>query len=321
MSINWKSTSALLGISLGIALLIGILIIVAITPKGNERVLIGHHGSPQLAFLYAASAQEGWDSTFALTRLGASADVGYALLAGSVSAGFIEPDRLLELMKLKGFDELEVAGKVTFPYGATLVTRSGSNARIADIQGLRLAVAPQSRRLVEAFTNDVKRFGVELSIADFETLSVDALIPALESGKVDAVLTKGSQALVAEQAGHSILYQVWDLQPGDACCPAVIDQLEYLLLVRKGLQQKGQLVERLHGASKLNPDSIRIALAQAVFLPRRLSEHLPLPAFEPSNNDLLATIGLHANHNHVNENPSKEQEKVKDHECHAGCKH
>lgn len=281
-------------------LLIGIITLLLITLKSktdDARVDVGHQNSPLLAFLYAASMQTEWENDYQLVRLGSSANVGYALLAGDIDAGFIEPELVLELKKLRGADMLEVIGKVTFPYGASLVVAKGNTARLSDLQKLRLAVAPNNRKLIAPFIADVERFGITLAPSDFKVLSSDAIIPALEAEQIDAALTSGAQAVIAQHAGHSILYQRWDLVPGDECCPAIIYQLEYLLLARKNFTHKDDLIARLKLASKLHPDSLRSAMSRVFRMPSGKHSDLPLASFEPATEEVLAIFDTHSDHN------------------------
>lgn len=286
----------------GFALLVaGLIILLIISQRqqaNNYQYLIGHNGSPLLSFLYAAPGQANWNQNLSLVRLNSTSSVGYALLSGDIAAGFIEPERVLELKKLEGAEKLVVAGKVTFPYGASIVVAGGSNLRLGDLNGKRVAVEPNNRKLIAPFLADATRFGVTLNRDDFQVMSADAIIPALEAGKIDAALTKGSQAVLAKHAGHLILYQRWDLVPGDECCPAIIDQLEYVLLVREDLTNLNGLLSHLEKSSALNPDSLRSATAKAIRVPPGTLNDLPLATFEIADRELLSLFGLHSKHNH-----------------------
>jgi ABC-type nitrate/sulfonate/bicarbonate transport system substrate-binding protein len=267
--------------------------------SSEAKFTVGHHATPLLAFLYQASERQSQSREFVLTRFGSSSDVGYALLSGSIHAGFIEPSRILELRRLSGFEKLEVAGSVTFPYGATLVVRKGLNIRLGDMPSHRLAVIPHDTKLLNGFISDVKRFDIDLKPSDFITLSPEAIIPALEAGSIDAALIKGSHAIAAQFAGHSILYQLWEVQPGDDCCPAIIDQLEFLLLVQKEWPQKEKFLADLVAASDEGYDQQRKALASQMRIPASLAVEFPLTTFNLANDSLLILAGQHSGNEHA----------------------
>jgi hypothetical protein len=75
--------------------------------------------------------------------------------------------------------------------------------------------------------------------------------------------------VVALQEGHSILYQNWEVKPGDECCPAIIDQAALVLLARRDrLEAVKPFVEALATVEeKLSPDELRRAVADKTVIP------------------------------------------------------
>jgi ABC-type nitrate/sulfonate/bicarbonate transport system substrate-binding protein len=248
-----------------------------------------------MAALYAAMGQEGWGKHYAALKFGSSADVGYALLTGDVDAGFVEIDKLSALEKLAGLKRLTAIGRVVYPYGATLVLRKGLNLRINELAGLRIAVSSPECVLLGAFHKDAQRLGFDVSNLVYKTVPFQSMLPALESGDVDAAVIKGTYAVFALQQGHSILYQDWEVQPGDECCPAIIDQAALVLLVRKDKSAAGlELVNLLLKAQELDADALRKAIARESTIPAALLEGQPVAEFAPADDTLVGLLISHA---------------------------
>ncbi|MEI8244310.1 MAG: hypothetical protein WCI51_00685 [Lentisphaerota bacterium] len=287
------------------AVLIILIILIVCIPssaKNGKRAAVGHSGSPLTASLYAAANIPSWNKEFVLAKFGTSADVAYALLANDITAGFVDPSKALAIKDLPAFKNLTVIGQVTFPYGATLIVRKDLNFRLCDLPGRKVAVASKSCKLLHAFKADAARFGVNAEKINYEYMSFDTMIPALEAGKIDGAIIKGSYAVIAQKLGHSILYQKWDMEAGDTCCPAVITQVEYVLLAQK--QDKdaaGRLLMRLAEAEKLTPAELRIAVSKSLNIPEKTLTSLPLAVFQPADADILKLFDIHLHDEAVNE--------------------
>jgi len=123
-----------------------------------------------------------------IRQFGSLSDVAYSLLHGELDAGFIEPDKLAALSELPGFERLTVVGKVTYPYGATLVLRKGLNARLQDLNGLTVALSSPHCVLQQEFVKDAERLKADISGVKYEYMPFDAMVPALEAKAVDAAI-------------------------------------------------------------------------------------------------------------------------------------
>lgn len=289
----------------GLTVVMVILAVVIATQKPwkvlPEKAIIGHNGSPLLAFLYAAGeGAEGRNVKF-----NSSADVGYALLSGTIHAGFIEPKKAIELSRLSGFEKLVVLGKVTFPYGVTVITKKGSTLRLQDINGHQIGVPSDNPDLQEEFMKAVSKYSIKLNQVTYRFLPSDAIIPALDAGKIDGAIVKGSQAVIAIKDGHNILFQKWDMEPGNECCPPVIEQLEFVLLAKKKDKARNiELVELLSSSAALKPSVLRAVLSRAEHVPETLFADLPLASFEVADNQLLALFSQHSGPEHHKESGS-----------------
>jgi hypothetical protein len=265
----------------------------------RQKPVVGHNGSPLLGFYYAAEKQHAFTSL----KFNSTSDAGYALLSGTLDAGFIEPEKILELSRLKGFDKFVVLGKVTFPYGVTLITKKGSTLRLQDINGRSIAVPSDNTRLLFEFRKALVKYPLILDKIHYRFLPSDAIIPALETGVIDGAIMKGSRAVIAINEGHNMLFQKWDMEPGNECCPPVIDQLEFLLLGRKGSPGvNAELTKLLTISSAYDPIVLRAALSKAEHVPDTLFSNLPLASFEPADNQLLNVIARHSGASHNKEN-------------------
>ena len=96
--------------------------------SGKAGLRIGHGGGYLSAAVFAAQQTDSQSlQSIDLQQFNSSSDIAYGLLSGTLDAGFVEADRLAAFPRLSGFERLTVMGKITYPYGATLVLRKGLN--------------------------------------------------------------------------------------------------------------------------------------------------------------------------------------------------
>lgn len=254
---------------------------------------IGYPASPLLGLLYAAEKERGADRSWELQRMGSGGDVGYALVSRNLDAGFIETVKAVELVKSTAGKGLKLAGAMKFPYGAVLVVRKGLNIRLDDLPGRKLAAEDADCKLLHQFRRDAQRLGVDLKRVEFSYVPFADMLPALEAGAIDGMITKGAYGVLAELQGHSILYQNWEIKPGgDACCPASLAQVEYFLVVRE--EAFGRLkpfIAALDAAAALPPSEIRRALSERLgLLPEKLGR-FPVATFAAIDEKLAKDLG------------------------------
>lgn len=262
---------------------------------GTQKARIGHTGDPITGFLFAAAETPEWKEDFTLVKFSSSSDIGYALLSGKLGAGFIKPEKLALLLKLKGSEKLKVIGKAVFPYGAVVVLRKGVNARLSELGGLKIAFSSDSCKLAESFEKDAVRLGADISEIERIYLPFEAMIPALQSKEIDGAVMKGSYSQFAKKLGHGILYQKWDLKAGDECCPEALAMLEYVL-VAGGDESFGadKLVGMLKKASGLEPVEQRGASARKTGIKAADIEGMPVAEFLSADDGILKLIESHA---------------------------
>ncbi|GBU24273.1 hypothetical protein R83H12_00901 [Fibrobacteria bacterium R8-3-H12] len=247
---------------------------------------VGHGGGYLSAALYAA--QEKLGNKIDIQQFNSLSDVAYSLLLGELDAGFVGVDKLAAFAELDGFEKLTVVGKVTYPYGATLILRKGLNLRLQELNGLTVAVSSPHCVLLEEFIKDATRLNANISNIKYEYMPFDAMIPALEAKAVDAAIIRGTYSVIALQDGHSILYQNWEVQPGDECCPAIIDQAALVLLARRErLDAVKPLIDALLSSQKLSPDQLRSSVANNTVIPVKLLQGQPVPEFSLANDELV----------------------------------
>jgi ABC-type nitrate/sulfonate/bicarbonate transport system substrate-binding protein len=270
--------------SLILALLCSLALAFSACGKKDAQIRIGHGGGYLSAALYAAQDSFSAD----IQNFRSSSDTAYALLSGTLDAGFVEAEKLAAFAALSGFDKLTVAGKVTYPYGATLILRKGLNLRLHELGELTIAASAPECKLLKAFADDAKRLGADISRVKYKYMAFDAMIPALEAGVVDAAIIRGSYSVIALQEGHSILYQDWDVKPGDECCPAIIDQAILILLARREkLDAIKPITDALLSAQKLSPDELRHAVADNTVIPFEVLQGQPVPEFSLADDTLV----------------------------------
>lgn len=259
---------------------------------------VGHPGSSLTASLYAAGAAAP-SPVWTAVKFSSAADIGYALLSGDLDAGFVEPGKLVKLAALPGFKNLEIVGKVTFPYGATVLVRKDLSLRLSDLKGRKIAAIGPRCDLLKTFLADAASVGVTAETVEFKYLPPDAVLAALESQSVDAAVTKGSYAASGQSLGHHILYQKWISAPGDECCPPTVAQIEFVLLAQKKRHKEvARLVADLKAAETLSQNELRTAASRQLNLPATYWDHLPPGAFEEADQSLLTVLTRHGDDDH-----------------------
>ena len=263
--------------------------------KNDTRIKVGHSGGYLSAVLYAAQNGIAAD----IQQFRSSSDIAYSLLSGALDAGFVEAEKLAAFAALDGFDRLTVVGKVTYPYGATLILRKGLNTRLHELGTLTVAASSPNCILRKEFSKDAQRLGADISGIKYKYMPFDAMIPALEAGMADAAIIKGTYSIIALQEKHSILYQNWEVEPGDECCPAVIDQAALVLLARRDrLEAIKPFTDALVAAQELSPDQLRRAVADNTAIPFKILQGQPVPKFSPADDELVKIFLEAANENH-----------------------
>lgn len=263
----------------------------------RDVTVIGHSGGPLLTAAYVAESDPEFGGRFELSRLGTPADVGYALLSGDLAAGFIDPARYEEIERLPGFEKLEVVGKVTYPFGATLVVRNGLEVRLGDLEGKKVGISQPECVLWDTFKADAERLNVDTEKLELQVIAFDAMIPALEAGIIDAVVVRGALAAVAVKKGHTVLYQNWEIEEtdaGDGCCPLTEDQVELILLAqRNDPEASSGLPALLTRSQSSSLEVLRSAAAQATGIPVEILADLPVSRFEVADRALIEELLSH----------------------------
>ena len=246
---------------------------------------IGHEGGFLSAPLYAA--QDGLN--LSVRQFGSSSAIATALAAGALDAGFVDAESLPALAMQDGFpNRFAVAGVITYPFGATLVLREGLNVRLHELDGLTIAAADPRCKLLSTFREDAARLGADISSATFEYLPFHAMLPALAAGAVDGAIIRGAYSAAALQGGNQILYQNWDMEAGDACCPAIVDQTARVLLARRdNLEAAESFIEALLATNTLPPYQLRQAVADNTGIPLAILQGQPVPTFSLADDSIV----------------------------------
>jgi ABC-type nitrate/sulfonate/bicarbonate transport system substrate-binding protein len=278
---------------------------------------LGYAGGPHAAAVYVAEEQASrGDRAPAFTGVpfNTSGDIGYALIAGEIDAGFIETAKASAL--LRSVNGLRAIGAVTFPYGATLVLRKDLDLRLDGLAGRTVAVAGSRCRLLHQFAAEAARLDVIIESITFVPLTFDQMVPALEANKVDAILTRGGHALLAVAQNHKVLYQNWEVTGTDECCPVTLAQVELVLVTRAkgvGAGRIKALLSALEAGSAAPADIVRAAMSVRTRIPLVALDPFPVTSFAALTSEQQAELG--------SRQPVEEDEEH-DHDCEQhGCRH
>lgn len=265
----------------------------------DKKIIVGHSGGPLLGTLYLAKEESEWKSTFDDTKFNTSSDTAYALLSGDIDFGFVETSKISALKQLGAFDKLTTIGKLSFPYGATLVLRKDLQLRLSDLNNHVIGVTSNNCKLLKAFKEDASRLGVDISTLEYKIIPFDTMLPALEAREIDAAVTKGAYAVIAQNEGHQVLYQNWEVVPGDECCPPTVDQTEFIILARKDIGEAANiLTQLLLNAQSKDADTIRNAIVKNTKLSQNVLSNFPTAEFSEADNTLIDDF---ADHDHDEE--------------------
>jgi len=255
-------------------------------------------GGPMAAPLYTAESQRRGAELrpLELLEFKTSGDAGYALLWGQTDAALVEPMKAANLLQRGGSPSLKVVGTIQFPYGATLVLRKDLSLRLGDLAGRTIAAECEDCGLLHQFKTDARRLGLDPEQIRTVYIPFEDMIAALEAKTVDAILTKGSYGVIGESLGHKILYQNWDIAAGtDECCPAILAQTVYFLVVRS-LDDDiiSGLVRTLEATGETKPDDVREIVSKHTGISREQLTHFPLATFSVVTEELKSLLKDHA---------------------------
>jgi ABC-type nitrate/sulfonate/bicarbonate transport system substrate-binding protein len=250
---------------------------------------IGHLSSPLLSALYLAEQRPGWREADRLVRFETSADLGYALIAGKVDAAFVEPAKALLIKDIREFKQIDVVGKVTYPYGGILVVRKGLGLKVQDLPGHTVAISADECRLFHTLKKDLAWLKVDTKKIKFVQVPFPEMLPAVEAGVVDAAITKASYGLTARKLGHTVPYVQYDIvSAGDSCCPVATLETEFLLLSRSAARADVERLAHLLLEAQLEKDAdLRAATHAKLGIPLELLETAPAARFAYADNVLL----------------------------------
>ncbi len=264
----------------------------------TKPLRVAYTGSPIAAPLYVAeTARSSADrQPLELVAFKTSGDAGYALLSGNVDAALIETAKTPNLLNRGKSAGLKVAGTIQFPYGATLVLRKDLTLRLGDLAGRKVAAEGEDCELVHQFKKDARRHGLEPEQIRMVYMPFEDMLPALEAKTVDAVLTKSSYGLIGESLGHKILYQNWDVSAGaDECCPAILAQTVYFLVVRPiGDDTVARLLRTLEAAGQEKPSEVRRIVSKETGLSEKQLDQFPVASFSIITDELRSLLNPYA---------------------------
>lgn len=291
-----------------------IIILILLTGcQKDNKVKVGHTGGPLLPTLYSAYNTKEWKNGFESLKFGSSGDVGYALLSGEIDAGFVDPATVVYLQKNPGFQNLEAVGKVSFQYGSTVVVSKKLNSHFdKTLEGKRFAVNSENCVLYQTFKRDAESRGIDSSKFKTVITPFHMMVAALESDRVDVIVSRPAYAAVAAGLGHRAIYKNYDVVAGDSCCPVTLEQLALVLLANKKSHDKVQNLVKLllKTEDSVSRDNLRKSITDTTNIPEETLSKFPLAQFLEADQKLL----------HIIKNASLEEDEDKSEEHHEETK-
>lgn len=260
----------------------------------KEVFRIGYTNSPLLSTMYYSKNKLEKNNKIIFEKFSSSADIGYALLSGKIGAGFVEPSKALIAKRFPEFKHIGVVGKITYPYGGILLVRKGLDLKMQNLEGYQIAASDENCRIFQAFKKDLGMIGKDVTKINIQFMPYETMISALESGFVDAALTKSSFGLLSGKLGFTIPYIQWDIAAGDKCCPAVVAQTEYLLLVNKKFRKCSTvLINEMMANEKVPPESLAVTTSFETGISSNQLLTLPPASFSSADMSLLQLFEGH----------------------------
>ncbi|MCL1936094.1 MAG: hypothetical protein FWF57_06970 [Defluviitaleaceae bacterium] len=257
----------------------------------NENIKIAHSGGFLPAVMYAA-IDNGIKIPMDVYNISNSSDIAFSLLSGYLDAGFLDAETIRYFQNLNGFDDLRILGKITYPYGSTLVLRAGLDRRVSELSGLVIAAKDPNCALLSTFKTDAERFNIDLTDVEFIYMPEYTFLSALEAGIVDAAIIQGAYTTIALGEGHTVLYQSWDVEATDDCCPATVAHAALILFARNdSIDNVMPFVNYLYTTNRFSsPDTLRHAVANNTVIPFENMVGQPMPSFALADDNFLHVI-------------------------------
>ena len=253
---------------------------------------IGFPGGPLLPSVYIAQKEPAITKSFSFSRFDQQSDIAIALAAGKLDAGFVDPATVKYLKEKNLLDGLSVLGKVEFTYGATAVLSDKYGGDFdSSIKGLRVAIDSPDCVLGQSFLAESERRGIDPKAYKIEYIPFSDMVTALEADKVDIIVARPAYAAIASGLGHRVIYRNYDV-PADSCCPATLNQLALILLVRTSATETvAPLVRALlnEEETKARKD-LRKAVHDETGIAPEVLEQFPLAVFSGADDKLLHLI-------------------------------
>jgi len=253
---------------------------------------IGFPGGPLLPSLYVAQKESSVIKSFSFSQFDQQSDIAIALAAGKLDAGFVDPATIKYLKEKNLLDGLTILGKVEFTYGATAVlSKKFSGDFDSSVQGLRVAIDSPDCVLGQSFLAESERRGIDTKAYTIEYIPFSDMVTALEADKVDIIVARPSYAAIATGLGHRVIYRNYDV-PADSCCPATLNQLALILLVRtSAVDTVAPLVKALlNDEESTTRKDLRNAVHDETGIALDVLEQFPLAVFSGADDKLLHLI-------------------------------
>lgn len=210
-----------------IAIVVAVIAIVAIggyflMGGANDTVTIGYLPSDHDAALFVADAQGKFAENNINTKLvqfNNGGDLMTAMASGDVDVGYVGITPVLSSIE-KGVPVKVISAAQTEGSGIVVSKDSGINS-VSDLAGKKIATPGEASIQHMLLTYYLEQNGMSIDDLKVSGMKVPSMNDALNTGKIDGMITFEPYVTIAEENGAEVLVDSSEILPNHPCCVVV----------------------------------------------------------------------------------------------------
>ena len=210
-----------------IAIIVAVIAIVAIggyflMGGANDTVTIGYLPSDHDAALFVADAQGKFAENNINTKLvqfNNGGDLMTAMASGDVDVGYVGITPVLSSIE-KGVPVKVISAAQTEGSGIVVSKDSGINS-VSDLAGKKIATPGEASIQHMLLTYYLEQNGMSIDDLKVSGMKVPSMNDALNTGKIDGMITFEPYVTIAEENGAEVLVDSSEILPNHPCCVVV----------------------------------------------------------------------------------------------------